>query len=124
MNALKCRNDLAIKLAKRTGILKKDCLKLMEAMIEEMVIELKSGRGVHLPTLGKFEYYVRGTKRNRDPITGVEGTVPPVTRIKFSPCNDVKYGVAVLDWEPHLSEYQTEAEWYKKILKERETNDK
>lgn len=121
MNAKVCRRELAARMAKRTGILKKDCERMIDAFVEEMVIQLKSGDGVHLPKLGKFEYYVRGETARLDGPNGEKVPVPPATRIKFLPCNDVKYGVKALDWEPHLSEYQkTESGWYKNYLKERE----
>lgn len=121
MNALVNKHQMATKMAKKTGVLKKDCERLIDAMIEELVTQAKSGEGLHIPNFGKFEYYVRGTDQRRDPVTGEYIEIPPVSRIKFVPCKDVKYGVAALDWEPYLSEYQqTEAEWYKKIVKERE----
>ena len=121
MNSRINKYQLAAQMAKETGILKKDCGRLIDAMIKEIVAQAKSGDGVHLPNLGKLEYYVRGTDERRDPMTGEYIEVPPVARIKFTPCKDVKYGVAALDWEPYLSEYQqTQAEWYKKIVKERE----
>ena len=121
MNNSVNKHQLASKMAKKTGVLKKDCERLIDAMVEEMVAQAKSGGGVYVRNFGKFEYYVRGTDRRRIPETGEWIEVPPVTRIKFIPCKDVKYGVAALDWEPYLSEYQqTEAEWYKKVLKERE----
>ena len=121
MNSLMCRQKLAAKMAKRTGILKKDCIRLIDAMVEEMVVSLKSGEGVHLPKLGKFEYYVRKESFRFDIETGEKIIVPPATRVKFIPCKDVKYGVMALDWEPHISYKQkTESAWYKNILKERE----
>lgn len=118
------KHTLASKMAQETGILKKDCERLIECMVKEMVSQVKSGEGLYVRNFGRFEYYVRGADKRRVPETGEWIDVPPVTRIKFVPCKDVKYGVAALDWDNYLSEYQeTEAEWYKKILKEREESD-
>ena len=79
---------LASRMAKKTGILKSDCIKLIASMVEEMVVSIKSGEVLHIHNLGKFEYYVRRQTIRFDPIDGT-AIVPPATRIKFSPCLDV-----------------------------------
>ena len=56
MNDVMHRKSLAAKMSKRTGILKPDCYRLVDAMIEEMVQSIKNGDGVHLYKLGKWEY--------------------------------------------------------------------
>ena len=114
----KTRNDLATRMAKRTGLLKKDCFRAIEVMIEEMVRSLKSGEGLHLEKFGKFQYYVRCATERRDPYTGEMIPVPPATRVKFIPCKDVKYGVVELPWIEHVSEKQMESDWYKKETEE------
>lgn len=114
------RVDLASRMAKRTGILKKDCVRLVDAMIEDMVADLKSGKGVHLQNFGKFEYYVRQATKRRVPATGEWLPVPPATRVKFIPCTDVKYGVVALGWEDFITEEQREKKWYKKLMEDGE----
>ena len=119
------RFELATKMANRSGVLKKDCLKLIDIMIAEFVIALKNGDGIHIQKFGKFEYYVRGQKRRLDRETGEVIPVPPVTRVKFTPCKDVKYGVQLgLDWENYLSDAQRNiSKWYQDMLTERENNE-
>jgi nucleoid DNA-binding protein len=119
MNSLFCRQQLARKIARRTGIYKKDCIKMIDAFVDEMVLQLKSGEGVHIPKLGKFEYYVMRETFRYDRETGEKIISPPKTRVKFIPCKDVKYGVQLLNWKPYTSERQRkESSWYKKYYKD------
>ena len=119
------RLDLATKMANRSGVLKKDCLNLIDILMSELTISLKNGEGVHIQKFGKFEYYVRGQKRRLDRETGEVIPVPPATRVKFTPSKDIKYGVQLgLDWENYLSDAQRDvSKWYQDILKERENNE-
>ena len=114
----KARIALAAKMAKRTGILKKDCVRLIDAMIDEMADSIKRGDGMHLSKLGRFVYRVRQATKRRDPYTGEYIPVPPVTRVKFVPCKDVKYGTVQIPWEDHLSETQRASAWYKTYIEE------
>lgn len=116
----KYRSDLADKMARRTGLLKKDCFRVIEVMIEEMNASLKSGAGLHFHNFGKFKYYVRPATQRRDPYTGEYIPVPPATRVKFIPCRDIKYGVVTLPWEKYLSEKQLNSDWYKKMKESEE----
>ena len=93
MNSETSRRQLAVRMSKRTGVLKKDCERLIDAMIDEMVVEMKSGRGIHLPKLGHFEYYVRRETERFGEGDNEKVEVPPATRIKFKPCRDVRFEI-------------------------------
>lgn len=107
------RSELADRMVKRTGLLKKDCLRAIEVLTDEMVASLKSGDGLMVMNFGKFEYKVRPATLRRDPETGEQIPVPPATRIRFTPVKDVKYGVQALPWEDYVSDRQKELDWYK-----------
>ena len=77
--------DIAENLHAHIGIPKKECLDVVECLLEIMKDELSSGTPVKISGFGKWIVKSKRQRRDRDPQTGDEITIPPKTVITFQP---------------------------------------
>jgi len=77
--------DIAENLHDHIGIPKKECLDVVECLLEIMKDELSSGTPVKISGFGKWIVKSKRQRRGRNPQTGDEITIPPKTVITFQP---------------------------------------
>ena len=74
-----------MKLAKKTGLSKKDAEGALKAFIETVEFEVKKGRKVQLVGFGTFELSKRAARKGRNPQTGEAMKIKASKTPKFKP---------------------------------------
>jgi len=77
------KNDLVSKVSDETGLSKSDSAKAVDAVIETVTSELKSGGDVRLVGFGTFLVTKRKATTGRNPQTGAEIKIPAANVPKF-----------------------------------------
>lgn len=77
-------------LVESTGLQKKQCRAVVEALGDLIVNELKTGRDVRLPGVGKVVRRARPALHRVNPVTRETFFVPPGVKLRFLPSEDLK----------------------------------
>lgn len=84
------KNDLADKIAERTGLAAGQSRQVLEATIELISDELASGGEVALAGFGKFSVSRRAARQGRNPSTGATIDIAASNAAKFSAASALK----------------------------------
>ena len=78
------KNELAERVAERTGMATSQARQAVEATIDAVSEELERGREVALAGFGKFSVSHRAARQGRNPSTGQTIQIPASKAAKFS----------------------------------------
>lgn len=84
------KNELADKIAERTGLAASQARNAVEALIDVVSSELASGGEVSLSGFGKFSVSHRAARQGRNPATGETIQIAASNAAKFSPAAPLK----------------------------------
>lgn len=84
------KNDLADKVAERTGLAASQARQAIEAAIDAVADELASGGEVALAGFGKFSVSHRAARQGRNPATGETINIAASKAAKFSAASALK----------------------------------
>ncbi len=84
------KNELADKLAERTGLAASQTRQVLESTIELISDELASGGEVALAGFGKFSVSKRAARQGRNPSTGATIDIAASNAAKFSAASALK----------------------------------
>ena len=84
------KNDLADKVAERTGLPASQARQALEATIETVSDELAAGGEVALAGFGKFSVSHRSARQGRNPATGETISIAASKAAKFSAASALK----------------------------------
>jgi DNA-binding protein HU-beta len=84
------KNELAEKVAERTGLPTSQARQALEATIETVSDELAAGREVALAGFGKFSVSHRAARQGRNPATGATIAIAASKAAKFSAASALK----------------------------------
>ena len=84
------KNELADKVAERTGMAGSQARQAVEAVIDVVSDELSSGGEVALAGFGKFSVSNRAARQGRNPSTGETINIAASKAAKFSPASALK----------------------------------
>jgi DNA-binding protein HU-beta len=84
------KNDLADKVAERTGLPASQARQALEAAIETVSDELAAGGEVALAGFGKFSVSHRSARQGRNPATGETISIAASKAAKFSAASALK----------------------------------
>jgi DNA-binding protein HU-beta len=84
------KNDLADKVAERTGLAPSQARQALEATIEVVADELAAGGEVALAGFGKFSVSHRAARQGRNPATGETISIAASKAAKFSAASALK----------------------------------
>jgi DNA-binding protein HU-beta len=84
------KNDLADKVAERTGLAAGQAREALEAAIEAVADELAAGGEVALAGFGKFSVSDRAARQGRNPATGETINIAASKAAKFSAASALK----------------------------------
>jgi len=84
------KNDLADKVAERTGLAASEARQALEAAIEAVADELAAGGEVALAGFGKFSVSHRAARQGRNPATGETINIAASKAAKFSAASALK----------------------------------
>jgi DNA-binding protein HU-beta len=84
------KNDLADKVAERTGLAASQARQALEAAIDAVADELASGGEVALAGFGKFSVSSRAARQGRNPATGETIQIAASKAAKFSAASALK----------------------------------
>lgn len=70
------KDDLASKVAGKTGLTKKDSVAVINELLKVIEAELINGDSVQIIGFGNFEVRTRAERKGRNPQTGEELTIP------------------------------------------------
>ena len=84
------KNDLADKVAERTGLPASQARQVLEATIETVSDELAAGGEVALAGFGKFSVSHRSARQGRNPATGETISIAASKAAKFSAASALK----------------------------------
>jgi DNA-binding protein HU-beta len=84
------KNDLAEKVASKTGMSASQARQAVEAAIESISDELASGGEVALAGFGKFSVSQRAARQGRNPSTGATIQIAASKAAKFSAASALK----------------------------------
>lgn len=87
---MKNKEDLARKIADEVGIKKKDAMKALDIVFEEIKSTMVSGDTVRISSFGSFTTKERGERTCRNPITGEKVVSPKTTIPVFRPLPALK----------------------------------
>jgi DNA-binding protein HU-beta len=79
------KEELVGNMAARSGLIKKDAAKALDAFTKVTVEALTKGEKINLIGFGTFETRVRAQKMGRNPQTGKEIIIPATTVPVFKP---------------------------------------
>ncbi len=84
------KNELADKVAERTGLAPSQARQALEATIETVSEELAAGGEVALAGFGKFSVSHRAARQGRNPATGETISIAASNAAKFSAASALK----------------------------------
>jgi DNA-binding protein HU-beta len=84
------KNDLADKVAERTGLAASEARQALEAAIDAVADELAAGGEVALAGFGKFSVSHRAARQGRNPATGETINIAASKAAKFSAASALK----------------------------------
>ncbi len=84
------KNELADKIAERTGLAASQTREVLETMIEVVSTELAGGGEVALAGFGKFSVNHRAARQGRNPATGETIQIAASNAAKFSAAAPLK----------------------------------
>ncbi len=84
------KNDLADKVAERTGLAASEARQALEAVIDAVADELAAGGEVALAGFGKFSVSHRAARQGRNPATGETINIAASKAAKFSAASALK----------------------------------
>ena len=84
------KKELIEKVARQTGLSKKDSADVLDEFIAVISDELVNGNPVKLIGFGSFEIYERAERRGRNLQTGEDILIPAKKAIKFKPSKNLK----------------------------------
>jgi DNA-binding protein HU-beta len=84
------KNDLADKVAERTGLAASEARQALEAAIDAVADELAAGGEVALAGFGKFSVSHRAARQGRNPATGETISIAASKAAKFSAASALK----------------------------------
>ncbi len=84
------KNDLADKVAERTGLAASQARQALEAAIDAVADELATGGEVALAGFGKFSVSSRAARQGRNPATGETIQIAASKAAKFSAASALK----------------------------------
>ncbi|HEY3830230.1 MAG TPA: HU family DNA-binding protein [Solirubrobacteraceae bacterium] len=84
------KNDLADKVAERTGLAASQAREALEAAIDAVADELAAGGEVALAGFGKFSVSDRAARQGRNPATGETINIAASKAAKFSAASALK----------------------------------
>ncbi|HEV3070357.1 MAG TPA: HU family DNA-binding protein [Solirubrobacteraceae bacterium] len=84
------KNDLADKVAERTGLPASQARQVLEATIDTVSDELAAGGEVALAGFGKFSVSHRSARQGRNPATGETISIAASKAAKFSAASALK----------------------------------
>jgi DNA-binding protein HU-beta len=84
------KNDLADKVAERTGLAASEARQALEAAIDAVADELAAGGEVALAGFGKFSVSNRAARQGRNPATGETINIAASKAAKFSAASALK----------------------------------
>ncbi|HXB64656.1 MAG TPA: HU family DNA-binding protein [Solirubrobacteraceae bacterium] len=84
------KNELADKVAERTGLAPSQAREALEATIETVSEELAAGGEVALAGFGKFSVSHRAARQGRNPATGATISIAASKAAKFSAASALK----------------------------------
>jgi DNA-binding protein HU-beta len=84
------KNDLADKVAERTGLAASQARQALEAAIDAVADELAAGGEVALAGFGKFSVSHRAARQGRNPATGETINIAASKAAKFSAASALK----------------------------------
>ena len=79
------KQDLVDKVAKKSGLTKKDAQAIIDSTVEVIMDAVKKGDSVTLVGFGSFKATKRAARKGRNPQTGKEITIPARKSPKFTP---------------------------------------
>jgi len=79
------KRDLAIAVAKETGITQVDVKRVIQRTLDYLIESLKASNTIELRNFGVFKVKQRAPRRGRNPKTGEEVPVPPKRVVVFKP---------------------------------------
>ena len=82
------KQDLAAKVAEKTGIGHLQSVKAVEAVMETIVESVSDGASVFLRGFGTFKPVIRKAKKARDISRGETITLPETKKLVFKPCKE------------------------------------
>ena len=82
------KQDLAAKVAEKTGIGHLQSVKAVEAVMETIVESVSDGASVFLRGFGTFKPVIRKAKKARDISRGETITLPETKKPVFNPCKE------------------------------------
>ncbi|HEY9543153.1 HU family DNA-binding protein [Prevotella sp.] len=77
-------------LAQRSGLTQADTQKLVNSIIDRMMVAFDSGEDVNISSFGVFELKKRLERVVNNPSTGLKMLVPPKIVLNFKPNSSVK----------------------------------
>lgn len=87
------KSQLMSTLAEKTGVAKKDVVKLMDVIVEVAYNEVKTNGEFTVPGLGKLVKKNRAARQGRNPATGETIQIPAKTVVKFRVAKAAKEAV-------------------------------
>lgn len=84
---------IAVELAEKHDLSKKQSNEIMEGLIENLVANLKSGNRVRLAGLGILQVSNRAERMGRNPATGETIKIPAKKKIAFRAAKELKEAV-------------------------------
>jgi DNA-binding protein HU-beta len=84
------KNDLADRVAERTGLAGSQARQAVEVTIEAVSDELAAGGEVSIAGFGKFSVSQRAARQGRNPATGATINIPASKAAKFSAASALK----------------------------------
>lgn len=79
------KQELVDKVAKKSGLMKKDVQAVIDLTVESVMDAVKKGDKVTLVGFGTFTSIKRKARKGRNPQTGKEITIPAKKSPKFTP---------------------------------------
>ena len=87
------KSDLTVAVAQSANLTNKDASAALDAVLDTIAAQLKSGNEVRLVGFGTFGTVKRKATTGRNPKTGAELKIPASTRPKFKPGKALKEAV-------------------------------
>lgn len=86
-------SDLAKKMVDKFNMTKKDATDILNFLVSEITLTLKSGQQIKIAGLGTFKVRERKARTAINPKTGEKVQVPATRVPKFTPSKDLKEAV-------------------------------